>query len=737
MKKTVTYIIGVHGIGEQRKNENILPIINGFARVRQTQRDNGQQHHNKKLSDKVSNGACPLTQGILSSQQSKTPWIEFENIPSQPPKPKNNNKQNEIINDKTETRYEDKTLRFMGHTVDECDLGKNFRFVDLHWADIMQSHLDIAGQEVETWTQALIDRLKLRDLDKDEQYGWIPQLLISMRNSILPIKWLLEAKQRLLTSTQNHFSDTVFNRFLGDAQLYGEYRTTRDQAIFRFHRTLAEVHHAHCEEQANNPHLGNPRYIVLGHSLGSIMSFDALLYAHGANKPNQEDPSQIHLDLTKLDLSMYCDLKDKGQGENLPDLSWISYVDTFISLGSPIDKYLILWWTNYKHLIDTSWLDTNLKHCRETQKIKHYNYCDEQDPVGHELDTAYTANVVKSLFEKEEDIVFMRYGMPGVAHIKYWDDVPLLQHIVQTAIDQDSDYTAAKTNTIMDRAKVLSTQPKQTHISETGEINLDTTKTENTTVEWFKPMAYARTLFWSYAAIPSLGLLFASLFFMLGYYNIVQHEYYVSGVLAFITSLVIFFIMLRGMVLMVKWRQLMRETRKMRHDKEKGKNPRKKTLTEERMEQIAKFIIYVTPCIWLSLVLVYHHYFILDSFWTIYLYVLVIGATILSTLNMACFIHMKWYLSPDQLIPDVLDAVIMKYSERFPQLKYLVGIKKRQVLTQYMPDFVAQKKYSLNFHDYICCKDQTRSLDKKPKGCGKCQGNANPDQTIEKSTLLK
>ncbi|HHC74364.1 MAG TPA: hypothetical protein ENK78_04775, partial [Thiothrix sp.] len=475
MKKTVTYIVGVHGIGEQRKNENILPIINGFARVRQAQRDSENLHHYKKVSD----GACPLTQGMLSSQQSKTPWIEFENIPSTPPNQAQTNnsdsnslndlentKHAETVNNKAETRHEDKTLRFLGHTVDECELGKNFRFVDLHWADIMQSHLDIAGQEVETWTQALIDRLKLRDLDKDEQYGWIPQLLISMRNGILPVKRLFDAKQRLLTGTQNQFSDTIFNRFLGDAQLYGEYRTTRDQAIFRFHRTLAEVHEAHCEEQANNPHLGNPRYIILGHSLGSIMSFDALLYAHGINKPNEDDPSQINLDLSKLNLSMYCDLKDEKQGKHLPDLSWIEYVDTFISLGSPIDKYLILWWTNYEHLVDTSWLNTNLKTCRATKKIKHYNYCDEQDPVGHELDTAYTADVVNSLFEKKEDVIFMRYGIPGVAHIKYWDDVPLLQHIMQTAIDQDTEQTTTKTNTITARAKNVYTQPNIDNIEE-------------------------------------------------------------------------------------------------------------------------------------------------------------------------------------------------------------------------------------------------------------------------------
>jgi hypothetical protein len=706
MKKPVTYIIGVHGIGEQRKNENILPIINGFARVRQA------QYNVIKGDKKINQGVCPLTQGMLSSQQASTPWIEFAGISSSP------------------VNAEDKSFQpFIGNTVDENNLGDNFRFVDLHWADIMQSHFDVAGQNVESWTQALIDRLKLRGLDNDQQYGWIPELLNSMRRGILPIKHLLDLKQRLFTGTPNQLNDTAFNRFLGDAQLYGEYRTTRDQAVFRFHKTLAKVHAAHCAEQEKNPNLGEPRYIILGHSLGTIMSFDALLYAHGANKPNENDPSQINLDLAQLDLRMYCDVKDDKQGENLPDLSWIKYVDTFISLGSPIDKYLILWWTNYKHLIDRSWLDDDLTAYRKTHKIQHYNYCDEQDPVGHELDTAYTADVVTTLFEIKEDVVFMRYGIPGVAHIKYWNDIPLLSHIVKVAIDRETQ-EANKVDVIIQRIKKadstefvenIENAPVASNDEQDQQTAAELPKSEKTNLDWFKPSAYMSTLFWSYSAIPLLGLGLASIFFMLWYYNVYfsMNNSYITGGLALFASFVIFMIMLRNMSLMIKWRQLMREARENKHERADGISLRQKHPVESRLVWSVRFIIFTAPIIWIVFIVIFHQNFDLNHFWTIYLYVFSTGAWLLSTLNMIWFSTMKVRLAPEKLLPDSLDGTLNLLTKYMSWVKPILGIKRRKDFERLMPEYVP--KYSLNFHDYICCKDKTQS--QRPKGCGKCKGN--------------
>jgi hypothetical protein len=45
---------------------------------------------------------------------------------------------------------------------------------------------------------------------------------------------------------------------------------------------------------------------------------------------------------------------------------WIDDVKSFVTLGSPIDKYLVMWWMNYKYLLSpANWLvprDDEIKH---------------------------------------------------------------------------------------------------------------------------------------------------------------------------------------------------------------------------------------------------------------------------------------------------------------------------------------------------------------------------------------
>ncbi|MFQ5481377.1 MAG: hypothetical protein ACE5ER_01360, partial [Nitrospinaceae bacterium] len=83
----IRYIVVVHGIGEQRKNETILNVVNRFAEARQD------------LSEKEMKNI--LTLGRATGQTGKdlknfpcrypvekhnfTPWAEFKGIPQTPP----------------------------------------------------------------------------------------------------------------------------------------------------------------------------------------------------------------------------------------------------------------------------------------------------------------------------------------------------------------------------------------------------------------------------------------------------------------------------------------------------------------------------------------------------------------------------------------------------------------------------------------------------------------------------
>jgi len=115
---------------------------------------------------------------------------------------------------------------------------------------------------------------------------------------------------------------------------------------------------------------------------------------------------------------------------------WVKDVDTFVTLGSPIDKYLVIWWLNYQHLLDTSWMDpARINTSPARQKIRHFNYAEAQDPVGDNLDVARTAAAFDAVFENVEDKIYTRYAVPGVAHVQYWHDQDLFNRIVARTVD--------------------------------------------------------------------------------------------------------------------------------------------------------------------------------------------------------------------------------------------------------------------------------------------------------------
>jgi hypothetical protein len=133
-------------------------------------------------------------------------------------------------------------------------------------------------------------------------------------------------------------------------------------------------------------------------------------------------------------------------------LKWRDHIQNFITLGSPIDKYHVLWWHNYFHMglgigADQTWSQDWFEERRPDKKIVHYNLCDEQDPVGHKLDVAQGTEHYGKFFVTDEeipaqhrDIVFRRYPVPGLAHVKYWEDGGLFQGILREVIDESAPH---------------------------------------------------------------------------------------------------------------------------------------------------------------------------------------------------------------------------------------------------------------------------------------------------------
>ncbi len=211
--------------------------------------------------------------------------------------------------------------------------------------------------------------------------------------------------------------------------------------------------------------LPKPKFTILAHSLGTIMSLDALMYAH------RNRTKRSTLDTENFPFP--------GYDDDTLDTSWIKYVKLFVTLGSPIDKFLLFWPYRYDYLNDTEWIDPALaEHEPYTYgpKIQHINYCDEQDPVGQSLDTLRSTKAYNVLFsasceggdkyqksrrleqwvrgvqksisdfmkskgieadgdkDNEYDVVYRRSVWPGLAHTSYWKDKHLFKNILEHAL---------------------------------------------------------------------------------------------------------------------------------------------------------------------------------------------------------------------------------------------------------------------------------------------------------------
>jgi hypothetical protein len=622
---TIRYIIVVHGIGEQRKNETVLNVINRFAEIR------------AKTSPKETYEI--LTLGKATGQTGKDyylescryelpesnfiPWMEFKQIPQDP-------KKTPI------------TGPFYG---EKSDTGENLRFVDLCWSDIMQQDYPHVGQKVDDWAKGLVGRLKRKDEyeknnNLDRNPSWVLKIMERLAETLVFARCLLSVRVKKV-------EDMIYHKFLGDVQLYGEYPRTRGRAVRRFHRLMNLIEKEHNKKHPNI----KPKYTILAHSLGTVMSMDALVSAH-ADKltrsgirhwiPNYSFTGYLNdlpSDIQKLDTLLKKDEKDltpaekkdlqnfrsslifldnnkiyqslpfpgyaqdtqdtmedkiksldvllkkdekilnKDQRQDIKDLSflntvWIDNVDSFITLGSPIDKYLVLWWLNYQYLNDSYWASVM---GAKKNKIKHFNYTDEQDPVGHALDKFQATIAFKNIFEKSEDRVFNRYNYPGVAHVNYWDDLDLFQHIEQKVIEgKEQPPRKSFWCKIWLNIKVVFTGDKP------GLINEEP--------DWFKLSTYRKALCFTYFLVPFILTILISLTFA---WALITDDVH-GKLLAFVVVIVFFMLGRRLIYLMLWWRRVLRDKahkyfvdRKAELEKEKKnkKDQDPKELTE-RIKQI-------------------------------------------------------------------------------------------------------------------------------------------------------
>lgn len=268
-------------------------------------------------------------------------------------------------------------------------------FAEIYWADLARE-IETAGytlQETKEWCRSVASRIRvlaeLRSPGRsDIHYGQIEYVLDEAIDAIGVIESLLFLARK--AGVLDFDLKKVLDDYLGDVQLVTEFATVRARIVGRLHEALGNAHRLYPAAEI----------YVVGHSEGTVVSFLGLLEA-------ATDPVTY---------------------------PWIKQVRGYMTIGSPIDKHLILW----PHLF-TAFTGPAASLSAALPPIRWLNYVDNGDPVGFELDTArwwmheHGYDRVFN-FTAENDYYFTRYPVPGKAHTDYWNDADVFQHFLMTVV---------------------------------------------------------------------------------------------------------------------------------------------------------------------------------------------------------------------------------------------------------------------------------------------------------------
>ncbi len=302
-------------------------------------------------------------------------------------------------------------------------------FAEVFWADIPRKVVkeDDTLEETKAWASSVVSRAQATYLHKVKNPQLTPQDFTLAAGVIEEIVEAITVMENLFAVTEKagifKFDlASLLRDYIGDVQIVTEFKFYRDQIVFVFHRTMAQIVQRFREMYPG----GTPDIYIVAHSEGSVVSFLGLLQAMSC-------PSVVDPDDPKKTINT----------------NWIQYVRGFMTIGSPIDKHIVLWpsiWTKWKletHKGENGAVifneDDGKERLKLTQRIKWRNYYDFGDPIGFKLETAveYLKSQKCEAFEfvtEDHDFGFSRYWLPGKAHTDYWDDAEVFGHFIDDVV---------------------------------------------------------------------------------------------------------------------------------------------------------------------------------------------------------------------------------------------------------------------------------------------------------------
>jgi hypothetical protein len=279
-------------------------------------------------------------------------------------------------------------------------------FAEIYWADIPRGAAKdrYTLEESRKWIKTIVGRLEARESARKCQrparhtdYVLARTVLQELCDTISILQNLLffAHKAKLFDfSLKNLLTD-----YLGDVQVVTDYPSIRVRIVGLFHDIMQRIH----------TRFPDAELFVIAHSEGTVIAFLGILRALSARSSTAARP--------------YAGAQ----------AGWIEQLRGFMTIGSPIDKHLLLWpelWAQLKN--SNGW--------QAPHKIKWRNYYDFGDPVGFRLDRArdwLRTNGWKGSFDFDRataDFGFTRYLFPGKAHNDYWHDDGVFGHFFQTVV---------------------------------------------------------------------------------------------------------------------------------------------------------------------------------------------------------------------------------------------------------------------------------------------------------------
>ena len=332
--------------------------------------------------------------------------------------------------------------------VDKHDPLRRIGFAEVFWADIPKAVVkqDDLLEETRAWGRTVVGRAQSayaqtveREYRRDPKGRKRPMLDqadfgmgIGVVDEIVETIGVLENLLFIADKAGLFKFDLapLLRDYIGDVQLVADFPFQRAKILFRFHSALAKIVQAFVAHNRKNQGTEQPEIYIVAHSEGTVISFLGMLEAFTgkiAKDPEAKDP-QIY-----------------------DSRSWIGDMRGYMTIGSPIDKHILLWpalWAEFRHKLKTEpgkkpgsivFSGTGEQGATLMQKIKWRNYYDYGDPIGFQLDTAveFLCEHHCAAFEfvtKDHDIGFSRYLLPGKAHNDYWTDADVFGHFINDVV---------------------------------------------------------------------------------------------------------------------------------------------------------------------------------------------------------------------------------------------------------------------------------------------------------------